>query len=188
MTTVKLKEWTYEDYLALPEGGPLRYEVIDVELYMTPAPNIRHQRTIGRLYLVLGSFLAGRSLGEVFISPIDVIFSRTPLQYVEPDLVFVSNARSAIVTAQNIQGAPDLIVEVLSPGTERRDRREKHSLYERFGVPEYWVVDPEEDTVAVFRIREGKYPDPLVLGKSGSLTSPFLPGLSIPVASFFPPE
>ncbi len=187
MTTIKSQEWTYQDYLALPEGGPLRYEVIDGELYMTPSPNTRHQRTVGNLYLAIGHFLVAHRhrLGEVFISPIDVIFSRIPLQYVEPDLVFISKAHSAIVTEQNIQGVPDLIAEVLSPGTERRDRREKYSLYERFGVPEYWIVDPESESVQVFRLADGRYSAPMELHRKDVLESPHLPGLSIPLSDVF---
>jgi Uma2 family endonuclease len=185
MTTVKSRQWTYEDYLALPEGGPRRYEVFDGELYMTPAPNTRHQEISGNLFGIVWHFLRSNPIGKIFAAPCDVILARTPLQVVEPDLVFVSNARSAIVTEQNIQGIPDLLVEILSPGTERRDRKEKFSLYERFGVPEYWIVDPESETLEVFRLSGGKYPSPLEFRKSGLLESPFLPGLSISLAEAF---
>ncbi|MHB8370400.1 MAG: Uma2 family endonuclease [Leptospirales bacterium] len=185
MTTVKPQEWTYEDYLSLPEGGPLRYEVIDGELYMTPAPNLRHQEISWNLAVAFGSFLKERPIGKSFSAPCDVIFSHSPLQYVEPDLVYVSNARREILTEQNIQGVPDRVVEILSPATEKRDRRTKFSLYERFGVPEYWIVDPETETVQVFRLADGRYPAPLELRKGDVLESPNLPGLSIPLSDVF---
>jgi Uma2 family endonuclease len=185
MTTVKPQEWTYEDYLAFPEEGPLRYEVIDGELYTTPAPTPRHQRIIGKLFRITDVFLMQNPLGEMFLAPIDVIFAHSPLQYMEPDLVYVSNERSAIVTEQNIQGAPDLVVEVLSRTTSLRDRREKRSLYERFGVPEYWIVDPETKTVQIFRLVEGHFMAPLDLCKTDILESPLLPGLSVSFSVVF---
>jgi Uma2 family endonuclease len=163
MTTVKPQEWTYEDYLALPEGGALRYEVIDGDLYMTPAPNLRHQRISINLSKRLRHFLRSNPIGEVFAAPCDVIFAHAPLQYVEPDL----------------------IVEILYPATEKRDRREKFSLYERFGVPEYWIVDPETVTVQVFRLADGRCPAPMELRKTDVLESPCLPGLAIPLSDVF---
>ncbi|MCL5285385.1 MAG: Uma2 family endonuclease [Nitrospirae bacterium] len=185
MTMLKLQAWTYEDYLALPEGGPLRYEVIDGELYMTPAPNTRHQRIIGNIYLHFRTFLNHQPIGEVFLSPIDVILSLNPLQYVEPDLVFVSKERSFIVTERNIQGSPDIVVEILSEGTEKRDRREKFSLYERSGVPEYWIVDPEKEAIQIFQMSDGCYQAPLEFGKKDVLASSLLPGLSISLSEVF---
>jgi len=187
-TAFKPKEWTYRDYLGFPEGGPLRYEVIDGELYMTPAPNIRHQEIVERLLRKIGNFLEENPVGRIFVAPCDVVLSPDPLQVVQPDLVYVSKERAGIVTAQNIRGVPDLVVEILSEGTMLRDRREKFRLYERSGVPEYWIVDQEENTVFVYRLREGRYPDPVVLQKTDSLTSPLLPGLSVPLPSVFPPK
>lgn len=185
MTTVKPQEWTYEDYLAFPEGGPLHYEVIDGELYMTLAPNIRHQRISRKLLFEIERFLRKQPIGEIFGAPCDVVLSHSPLQYVEPDLVYVSNERSAIVTEQNIQSPPDLVVEVLSPTTSLLDRRVKHSLYERFGVSEYWIVDPETEIVQVFRLVDGRYPVALDFCKKDILDSPRLPGLTIPLSVVF---
>ena len=185
-TALTPRAWTYKDYLGFPEGGPLRYEVIDGELYMTPTPNIRNQRIILKLSQALQSFLARHPFGELFVSPCDAVFSADPLQVVQPDLVFVSAARSSIVTEQNIQGSPDLVIEVLSEGTMLRDRNQKLRLYERFGVLEYWIVDQERNTVSVFRLSEGGYPEPLLFRKEDVLTSPLLPGLSVPVSSVFP--
>ena len=185
-TALKPRAWTYKDYLGFPEGGPLRYEVIDGELYMTPAPNIRHQKISGNLFSMIHLFLSRNPLGEVFSAPCDVVFSTDPLQVVQPDLVFVSASRASIVTEQNIQGVPDLVVEILSEGTMLRDRKQKFRLYERFGVPEYWIVDQEENTLSVFRLSEGEYPEPVVLRKEDVLTSTLLPGLSVQLSSVFP--
>ncbi|MHB8370685.1 MAG: Uma2 family endonuclease [Leptospirales bacterium] len=187
MKTAKIAEWTYEDYLALPDvPGPLLYEVIDGELYRIPNPPTKHQSLVGEFFVVIATYLKQNPLGEIFVIPFDVIFSPAPLQYVVPDLVFVSTARSAIVTEQNIQGIPDLIVEIISYWTERHDRQTKRSLYERFGVPEYWIVDPETETVQVFRLSAGRYPDPLEYGKGDLLESPLFPGLSISLSEVFP--
>ncbi|AIA30414.1 MAG: Uma2 family endonuclease [Nitrospirae bacterium] len=187
-TAIKPREWTYKDYLGLPEEGPLRYEVIDGELYMTPAPNIRHQEVLGTLYRLIGNFIAsaGSSMGKIFPAPCDVVLSADPLQVVQPDLVFVSNARVSIVTERNIQGVPDLVVEILSEGTMIRDRKEKFRVYERFGVPEYWIVDQMDDSVSVYRLTQGKYPDPLILRKDEILEFPLLPGFSIRLSDVFP--
>ena len=186
MKNVKLEEWTYEDYLTLPEGGPFRYEIIDGELCMTPSPNTRHQRISRKLLLVIGKFLETHPVGEVFDAPYDVIFSQDPLQVAEPDLIFVSKAHDSIITEKNIQGVPDLLIEILSPTTAANDRRVKLSLYERFGVPEYWIMDPEAETVQVFRLSDGRYGTCLEFRKEDALDSPLLPGLSIPLVEVFP--
>lgn len=119
MTTVRPKEWTYEEFMALPEGGPLHYEIIDGELTMTPAPNTRHQEISGNLFRIISTFLHGNpGSGKVFSAPTDVILSHDPLRAVEPDLVFVSKDRLSLIGEKNIEGAPDLLVEILSEGTE----------------------------------------------------------------------
>ena len=186
MKTVKLKEWTYEEFMTLPEGGPFRYEIIDGELYMTPSPTPRHQKISGNLFALIWTFLRSNPLGEIFSAPCDVVFSQDPLQVAEPDLVFVSKAHASIVTEKNIQGVPDLVVEILSEGTSNRDRRQKLSLYERFGVPEYWIVDPKAETAQVVRLSDGRYGTCLEFRKEDALDSPLLPGLSIPLAQVFP--
>ena len=187
MTTVRPKEWTYEEFMALPEGGPLRYEIIDGELTMTPAPNTRHQEISGNLFRIISTFLHGNpGSGKVFSAPTDVILSHDPLRAVEPDLVFVSKDRLSLIGEKNIEGAPDLLVEILSEGTEKRDRREKFALYERSGVPEYWIVDPDTNTVQVFRLSGNTYQSPAEFRRQDVLASPLLPGLSIPLSEVFP--
>ena len=136
MKTASLKEWTYEEFMSLPEGGSFRTEMIDGELCMTPSPSPRHQKISLRMSIIIGTYLDRSPIGEVFAAPCDVVFSKDPPQVVEPDLVFVSKEHLSIITEKNIQGVPDLTVEILSPSTESSDRRVKHSLYERFGVPD----------------------------------------------------
>ena len=186
MKTAPLKEWTYEEFMTLPEGGPSRYEIIDGELYMPPAPTPRHQEISKNLLRIIDVFLLDNPFGKIFPAPCDVVFSQDPLQVAAPDLLFVSKAHLSIVTEKNIQGVPNLLVEILSPGTATTDRRVKFSLYERFGVPEYWIVDPETETVQVFRLSGGRYAASLEFRKEDVLDSPLLPGLSIPLVEVFP--
>jgi len=152
---------------------------------MTPSSNTRHQEISGRLFYRIYDFLLKNPFGKVFAAPCDVVFSKDPLQVAEPDLLFVSKEHLSIITEKNIQGVPDLIVEILSPSTESSDRRVKHSFCERFGVCEYWIVDPETETVQVFRLVAGRYPAPLEYEKSDLLVSPFFPGLSIALSEVF---
>ena len=186
MKTARLKEWTYEEFMALPEGGSVRYEIIEGDLYVTPAPSPRHQKISINLSGIVWNFLRTNPLGEIFAAPVDVVFSREPPQVVVPDLVFVAAEHVSLITEKNLQGVPDLLVEILSPTTATIDRRVKHSLYERVGVPGYWIVDPERNTVQVFRLSGGRYAEALELGLGDRLETPLLPGLSIPLSEVFP--
>ena len=186
MKTARLKEWTYEEFMALPEGGPVRYEIIDGDLCMTPAPSPRHQEISKNLLFEIERFLRTNPLGEIFAAPVDVVFSQEPPQVVVPDLVFVAAEHLSLITEKNLQGVPDLLVEILSPTTATIDRRVKHALYERVGVPEYWIVDPERNSVQVFRLSGGRYAPALEFGLGDRLETPLLPGLSIPLSNVFP--
>ena len=186
MKTARLKEWTYEEFMALPEGGPVRYEIIDGDLCMTPAPVTRHQKISKNLLFEIERFLRTNPLGEIFAAPVDMVFSREPPQVVVPDLVFVAAEHLSLITEKNLQGIPDLLVEILSPTTATSDRQVKHALYERVGVPEYWVVDPERNSVQVFRLSGGRYAEALEFGLGDRLETPLLPGLSIPLSEVFP--
>lgn len=141
MTTSASLRFTYDDYLLLPEDR--RYEVIDGDLLTTPTPGTPHQRIVGNLYLRLCLYVEDHQLGEVLIAPCDVVLS--PTDVVQPDLLFVAASRAAIVGEKFISAAPDLVVEVLSPSTEDRDRTVKTKLYARFGVRELWIADPEKE-------------------------------------------
>jgi len=171
---------TYEEYAAMPDDGN-RYEVIEGELCVVPAPNRKHQRVLLNLLMELANFVKTHELGHMYVSPFDVVLSN--INVVQPDILYVSNGRLNILTDAGAAGAPDLAVEVLSPSTRRRDRVTKLRLYENFGVEEYWMVDMERASVHVHR-REG---DKLVPAGEAreTLETPLLPGLTIEVAGLF---
>jgi Uma2 family endonuclease len=172
---------TYDDFLLFPDDGK-RHELIDGEHYVTPSPNLRHQRISRRLLVLIDTWLAEHPVGEVFDAPLDVLFSR--FDVVEPDLLYVSNERAAeLLTSQHVTGAPDLVIEIGSPGTRQRDETIKRRLYEQFGVREYWVVDPEIDVVRIYRRQGDGFARPLELSREAGdvLTTPLLMGLEIPL-------
>ena len=151
-------KFTYANYQTWPDGE--RWEIIDGEAYdMTPAPSIAHQRIVRNLSAAMTSFFSGKAC-EPFITPTDVVLDDTNI--VQPDVFIVCDKSK--ITKANIQGAPDLAVEILSPGTGRKDRREKKVLYERFGVREYLLIHPEDETVERYSLVEGKYAGPDVFG------------------------
>jgi Uma2 family endonuclease len=173
---------TYDDFAQIPHDG-LLHEIIEGEHYVTPAPSRRHQRILRRLLYLVEGHLQQHPVGEVFFAPFDVLLSEHNV--FEPDLLFLSRARSTLLTEKNLQGAPDLVVEILSPSTSSRDRRLKRDVYERTGVTEYWVVDPDRDVVDVYRRSDGPFADPISFGREQTLTTPLLPDLEIPLAKVF---
>ena len=173
---------TYEDYCALPDDGK-RHEILDGELYMTPSPGVAHQRVAGNLFVALRTFVTGRKIGEVFIAPVDVILEATSV--VVPDLLFVGRDRAGIVTDRGIEGAPDLIVEILSPGTERRDRVEKAPLFARHGVTHYWLVDPDARALEAYELAQGGYRRTARLTGAADFGPTLFPGLTIQLASLW---
>jgi Uma2 family endonuclease len=144
-STTKL---TYADYVRFPEDG-LRHEIIDGEHYVTPSPSLRHQRISGTIYYLLRTYLEKHPIGELFYAPVDALLGTHDI--VVPDLLYLSEERRLFLTAKNLQGPPSLVIEILSPSTSRRDRQLKRDLYERVGVEEYWLVDPEPDVVNIYR-------------------------------------
>ena len=148
MHRMALARITWQDVQQLPDDGN-RYEAIGGELYVTPAPTIRHQRIAKRLLLALVEILEAPGHGELFFAPTGVEFPATE-EGVQPDLLFVSKERRGIIAEPWIQGAPDLVVEILSPTTAHRDRGVKRKLYDRQGVSEYWIVDPDAEAVEVW--------------------------------------
>ncbi len=177
---------TYDDFVRIPDDG-LRHEIIDGVHYVTPCPNLSHQELVGRLHLSLGGFVEDRiDRGLVILAPFDVVFSFHDV--VEPDLVFVAPDQMEILTDKNIQGTPALVIEVLSPSTRARDRRVKLRLYERFGVREYWLVDPDPRAVIVYRrITGATFPGPVTLTADAhdALETPLLPGWSLAMQRLF---
>lgn len=177
-------KFTYEDYLVFPDDRR-RHELIDGEHYMTPSPSIKHQQISVNLSTALKVFLKEKKVGMVYTAPSDVVLS--DLDVVQPDLLFISSHRSSIITEKCIQGAPDLIVEIISENTRKTDEVIKRKLYERYGVQEYWIVDPELETVKVFRMTEEGFIRSAELSKEENdiLTSPLLPDLKIPLTEIF---
>jgi Uma2 family endonuclease len=144
---------TYEQYCLLPEDGK-QYEVIDGELFVTPAPRPKHQEIVLRIAEELSAFARKNRLGKVFVAPVDVLLDRHTV--LQPDVLFISAARLSIVGEDAIEGAPDLVVEVLSPSTFYKDLRKKMTAYAQFGVQEYWIVDAETQTIELYARRDDK--------------------------------
>jgi Uma2 family endonuclease len=176
-------KWTYDDWVRLPDDGT-RYEVIDGELYMTPPPSVSHQFTIAHLLVAMSNFVFDHQLGVVFPSPLGV---RLPTQSVplEPDIVYISSAHKSIIGKEYIEGVPDLVVEVLSPGNWMYDRHEKYQLYQTARVPEYWIVDYRAKTVEVFVLEQSEF---TLIGKWGvseAASSRVLNGFQVAVVDIF---
>jgi Uma2 family endonuclease len=180
-TSLKL---TYEDYLSLPDDGK-RYELIDGELIVNPSPNARHQRVSRRLFVILNDYVEGNRLGEIFYAPLDV--ELMPANVVEPDIIYISNARAGVVVDRHVHGAPDLLVEILSESNRRHDEIVKRVLYERSGVDEYWIVDPDVERFRVYRRGVSGYDRAVELNAEtdDALTTPLFPDLTIRLRRVF---
>lgn len=149
-----VREWTYAEFARLPDDGN-RYEVIAGELYVTPSPDRSHQKVSSRLNAMFLVFCEEQGAGDVYQAPFDVIFGEG--DYLEPDLVFVREDRvDEVIRDHGIVGTPDLIVEILSDSTERRDRGIKRERYAAYGVPEYWIIDTDAKHVEVYRLTGGE--------------------------------
>ncbi len=176
-------KFTYEDYKNLPESETKRYELLEGELVMVPSPTEPHQRVSGNMHLIIGQFVKERKLGNVYSAPFDVLLSNENV--VQPDIMFISKERANIITEEDIKGAPDLVIEIVSPATSRRDRTLKHTLYARHGVKEYWIVDPKGKSVEVYSLEKAgfklvkKYNSPQIL------RSPLLSSLEVPLKEVF---
>jgi Uma2 family endonuclease len=178
--------FTYEDYKSLPEDSGKRYELVDGDLLMVPAPTTRHQLVSVNVLLLLQSFVRAHGLGTILHAPVDLVFTReSERDVLQPDIVFISRARAAILQPAEIQGAPDLVVEILSPSTEDRDRGFKRRLYGRYGVLEYWIVDPAGETVEVIRARDDQFNTASTYGMGDTFTTPLLQGLIISLKEIF---
>ena len=174
-------KYTVADYLTTPDDK--RYQLLDGELILAPSPTDRHQAIMGTLFFLLYQHNLETGSGRVRMAPLDVHLSEYDLT--QPDILFVSNDRASIITAANIQGAPDLVVEILSPSTERFDRGYKRTMYARNGVREYWLVDPAGETVEVMTEAEEGFVTESIYQRDQILVSPLLPGLSIELNRIF---
>lgn len=173
---------TYDDYLQLPDDGK-RYELMEGVLCLTPSPTVRHQRILRKLGFAMENHLLRHGLGEVFYAPLDVVLSNTCVT--QPDLLYVSDKKKSVIEEKNIAGAPDLVVEILSPSSAAADRVSKSTIYARYGVPYFWVVDPEKNALEEFRLDEGIY----VLVCSWTIEELFqpelFPGLEVRLSDLF---
>src|SRR4030067_622746 len=181
----KKKIYTYQDYLELPDDRN-RYEILEGELVMTPSPITVHQRVSRKIEVQLDHFVEENKLGEVFNAPCDTILSEDNI--VQPDLLFIANENKKIITEKNSQGAPDLLIEILSPTTAYHDLIEKKGIYQNFGVKEYWIVDPKRRWIEVYVLQEGRYQLFQRTEKSETVQSKIIEGLEIPLARIFEQE
>jgi Uma2 family endonuclease len=175
------ERYTYADYTQLPEGAP--YELIHGELVVSPSPSTLHQRILRRLARTLDAFIEQEGRGEILFAPIDVRFSEEDT--VQPDLIFIVAGRRDIIGEQAIDGAPDLIAEILSPSTAYRDLTTKKRLYEQHGVREYWIVDPEGRTVEVFELTGERFMQHTHAVETGTTASTLLDGFQVDLTDLF---
>ncbi|MGF1613087.1 MAG: Uma2 family endonuclease [Gammaproteobacteria bacterium] len=181
--------WRYQDYARL--GSDMRHEVIEGTLSMVPAPTTNHQTIVFNIATMLRSHVNEHRLGKVFIAPLDVILD--DFNVVQPDIVFVGNDRRHSVRVAGIFGPPSLVVEVLSPATQYRDFYQKKALYERFGVPEYWLVNPAMQSINVLKLSGASYTlhaeyclnEAVPSAEPVSVSSPLLPALRLDLATAF---
>lgn len=172
---------TYEDYLALPNDGK-RYEIIQGDLYVSPSPVPRHQIVHANMFDAFRAFAKATGWGMILSAPLDVLLSETNI--VEPDIIGIAAARKGIVKEKNIEGMPDLLVEIISESTRRNDKVLKLKLYAEFGVKEYWIVDPVIDTVEIYAPAEAGLTR-IAEVTTGAADSRLLAGFSIDVAPLF---
>ncbi|MCX6551958.1 MAG: Uma2 family endonuclease [Acidobacteria bacterium] len=182
------RAWTYRDLVALPDDC-LRHELIDGEHFVSPSPNTAHQTISKRLFVALNNYVDSHRAGEVLYAPFDVKLSMFTV--LVPDLVYFTADRYArVVNDKHATAAPDLVVEILSPGSRRRDKGRKRAVYDREGAREYWLVDPDVQSVTVLRRPPAGAGltdvSVLTLAKDDSLESPLFPGLEIPLRKVFP--
>ena len=173
------------DYQEMPEGPPY-FQVIEGDLVMSPSPNTSHQNIAGSVYRLIGNYVEKEQLGDLFIAPLDVFLG--DINVYQPDVLFVSNRRRSIVTEKGIEGAPDLVVEILSPGTAHYDKGSKRKVYARYGVREFWLVDPQTRTVQVYLLEKNAEKPIATHGEKATFESALLPGLKIKTATIFKPS
>ncbi|HEV2854752.1 MAG TPA: Uma2 family endonuclease [Thermoanaerobaculia bacterium] len=177
-------EWTYKDYLRLPEDGN-RYEVIWGSLYVSATPFPEHQYSVGKLIRFFDVFVSDSGLGTVLPAPLDILLPKGIASPIQPDLAVFRKGNEP-APDQAFEGVPDLVVEVLSPRTRRRDKKLKFIAYEEAGVPEYWLVDPDARTVEVYMWEKGKgYIEFIRGGLGDEVWSSALPGLRVKVTDLF---
>lgn len=180
-------QWTIDDYMRLVDPPGFRYELIEGQLYMSPSPSFWHQNSLGELFALMKTFVREHQLGTVVFAPMDVVIDRGETQtVVQPDLIFISNERKGIIK-RIIEGAPDLLVEILSASTAQRDRITKTALYISNGVREYWIVDPENRRIEVWVARGTAHIKRGEWHAGDRVPSEVLEGFSVAVDEICPP-
>ncbi|HSE63042.1 MAG TPA: Uma2 family endonuclease, partial [Thermoanaerobaculia bacterium] len=184
MATTAFRKVSYAELQELPRNDSRIVELIEGEIFMTPSPNTRHQRAAGRLFRALSDFVERNELGEVFIAPYDIVFSKWTA--LEPDLLFIRRERFSIITEANVQGVPDLVIEILSPSRKAYDRRKKLTVYEKAGVPELWYFDPEDGTAEILELGSGgRYVLAARLSGNDAIVTKILPKLALTLGEVF---
>lgn len=179
-------KFTYEDYKSLPFSETKRYELLGGELIMVPSPSWRHQDISAELEFRLRAFVKEHQLGTVLYAPLDVVFGEGDEREVaQPDILYISNGRRGIIHEEEIHGAPDLIIEILSPSTADYERHYKRTLYARHRVQEYWLVDPDSQTIEVLTLRKRGYRRAELYTRDQTLRSPLLPEFKVRPAEIF---
>ena len=181
VTAPKKRKFTYEDYLKTPDDQ--RYELIEGDLIMTPSPVPYHQWLLKNIGFALESFVREKKMGKIFYAPCDVYLDNENV--LQPDILFIAKERLNIIGEKNIQGAPDLVIEILSESSAYRDMVKKKKLYEQFGVKEYWIIDPEEKTVEIYSRQDDSFALTKRFTEKNTLESPLLPGLKIKLLQVF---
>ena len=174
---------TYEDYAALPDDGR-RYELHEGELSVTPSPGTSHQATLLNLAVILHGHVRAAALGDVFLAPLDCILAQATI--VQPDILFVEAARRSVISERGIEGAPTLVVEIISPSTGAIDRRRKLQLYARHAVPYYWIVDPTARTIEAHQLSYDAYHGAGTLSGATAVSLPPFPGLVLDARDIWP--
>lgn len=176
------QRWTYNDYLRIDDNK--RYEIYRGGLIMVPAPNLWHQMYLRNLEYLMWSYVKKNNMGEVLIAPVDVILAEDDVY--QPDIIFVSIERLDIMKdIRGIFGAPDLVVEIISPSTSIYDMIEKREVYEEYGVKEFWLVNPDEKAIEIFALKEGLYKRHSFARKDGVVNSEVIKGFSVNLKDVF---
>lgn len=182
-SSVAEKKMKVTEFLEIEVEPNLIYELINGEIVKKSAPSPKHQQVSGKLFRLLSDFVEKKKLGEVLYAPLDVFLGK--YNSLQPDLLFVTKAREEIITDNGVEGAPDLVVEILSPSTMKHDRGDKMKIYREFQVREYWIVDLKNQSIEVYRHQNGDYDLVSFAVEAGEITSSVLEGLSLEIASVF---
>jgi len=183
MADILEKKFTYQDYKNLDVEDNFWYELLNGELVKKSSPSPLHQRVSRNLLVALNTFIVGKKLGEVFYSPIDVFLDDYNVP--QPDLVFVSDARKEIISDDGILGIPDMVIEIISPSSFKRDRVDKMKLYKKHQIPEFWLIDPNNTSVEIYTFQENDYDVFSLAVQSGTVQSKVLPEFTLEVSTLF---